>query len=221
MKWFNILGDCVSRDIFEFCGGVEISQYHSFSSPLSLCSKRCEYLMSPKDLEGNISKNYSNFMKRCIVYDFNKSVLEYVFAKKSDYFVLDILDARHSLLIKGDHCITLTNKMQEIESDIQEHFDLSGYKEYSPFTDISIEQWRDCICKLANEIRRHYVVNQIILNVHYGVMQYINENEIKDFSVSVVNNVELNIPASMSLLSGDRKPQIRFYGNRHSGYGNH
>ena len=31
----------------------------------------------------------------------------------------------------------------------------------------------------------------------------------------------LNIPASMSLLSGDRKPQIRFYGNRHSGYGNH
>ena len=32
--------------------------------------------------------------------------------------------------------------------------------------------------------------------------------------------VLLNIPASMSLLSGDRKPQIRFYGNRHSGYGN-
>ncbi len=31
----------------------------------------------------------------------------------------------------------------------------------------------------------------------------------------------VNIPASMSLLSGDRKPQIRFYGNRHSGYGNH
>lgn len=30
----------------------------------------------------------------------------------------------------------------------------------------------------------------------------------------------MNIPASMSLLSGDRKPQIRFYGNRHSGYGN-
>ena len=32
---------------------------------------------------------------------------------------------------------------------------------------------------------------------------------------------QMNIPASMSLLSGDRKPQIRFYGNRHSGYGNH
>ena len=32
--------------------------------------------------------------------------------------------------------------------------------------------------------------------------------------------VLLNIPASMSLLSGDRKPQLRFYGNRHSGYGN-
>ena len=31
----------------------------------------------------------------------------------------------------------------------------------------------------------------------------------------------VNIPAFVSLLSGDRKPQIRFYGNRHSGYGNH
>lgn len=44
----------------------------------------------------------------------------------------------------------------------------------------------------------------------------INERERHVFLARV-----LNIPASMSLLSGDRKPQIRFYGNRHSGYGNH
>ena len=36
-----------------------------------------------------------------------------------------------------------------------------------------------------------------------------------------ISKTLVNIPASMSLLSGDRKPQIRFYGNRHSGYGNH
>ena len=35
-----------------------------------------------------------------------------------------------------------------------------------------------------------------------------------------ISKTLVNIPASMSLLSGDRKPQIRFYGNRHSGYGN-
>ena len=32
--------------------------------------------------------------------------------------------------------------------------------------------------------------------------------------------VELNNPVPVSLLSGDRKPQIRFLGNHHSGNGN-
>lgn len=31
---------------------------------------------------------------------------------------------------------------------------------------------------------------------------------------------ELNNPVPVSLLSGDRKPQIRFLGNHHSGSGN-
>ena len=30
----------------------------------------------------------------------------------------------------------------------------------------------------------------------------------------------VNNPVSVSLLSGDRKPQIRFWGNHHSGSGN-
>ena len=34
------------------------------------------------------------------------------------------------------------------------------------------------------------------------------------------DGVCLNIPVSVSLLSGDRKPQIRFLGNHHSGSGN-
>ena len=37
----------------------------------------------------------------------------------------------------------------------------------------------------------------------------------KEDQLVVVNN-----PASVSLLSGDRKPQIRFLGNHHSGDGN-
>ena len=32
--------------------------------------------------------------------------------------------------------------------------------------------------------------------------------------------VDLNNPVPVSLLSGDRKPQIRFLGNHHSGSGN-
>ena len=35
-----------------------------------------------------------------------------------------------------------------------------------------------------------------------------------------VDTAGLNIPVSVSLLSGDRKLQIRFLGNHHSGSGN-
>ena len=36
----------------------------------------------------------------------------------------------------------------------------------------------------------------------------------------LVSKLELNNPVPVSLLSGDRKPQIRFLGNHHSGSGN-
>ena len=35
-----------------------------------------------------------------------------------------------------------------------------------------------------------------------------------------LNKVSMNNPVPVSLLSGDRKPQIRFLGNHHSGSGN-
>ena len=36
----------------------------------------------------------------------------------------------------------------------------------------------------------------------------------------IVLNSQVNNPVPVSLLSGDRKPQIRFLGNHHSGSGN-
>lgn len=123
------------------------------------------------------------------MFDFNKSVLDHIFAKKSDYLVLDILDARHPMLIKGNHYITMTKKLRNMEPLISEHLGMNDYEEKSPFTDISIKQWEDCISRLADEMCRHYTVDQIILNVHYGVKQYVSESGIKNFSASVADNV--------------------------------
>ena len=39
-------------------------------------------------------------------------------------------------------------------------------------------------------------------------------------SIFLISAVILNNPVPVSLLSGDRKPQIRFLGNHHSGSGN-
>jgi len=48
----------------------------------------------------------------------------------------------------------------------------------------------------------------------------ISLNELSE-KVGIANvNLSMNNPVSVSLLSDDRKPQIRFLGNRHSGSGN-
>lgn len=212
MKSFNVMGDCVSRDILEF-EEVKVLQYNAFSSMISVCSGKSSNVMKLEDLDQassiltsicsrnsskatklvdfdqNIGNEYPNFVKRCIMFDFNKSVLDYVLEKKSDYFVLDILDSRHPLLINGCHCITLTNRMRKIVSLLPRQFGLNEYKEVSPYTDISMEQWEDCIGRVADRIRNHYTVKQIVLNIHYGVRQYICDSGIKSFSSSTVDEV--------------------------------
>ena len=42
----------------------------------------------------------------------------------------------------------------------------------------------------------------------------------KSKSLKLPEESHMNNPVSVSLLSGDRKPQIRFWGNHHSGSGN-
>lgn len=181
------MGDCVSRDILEF-GGVKVSQYHAFSSPLSICSEKGNVVMLPDDLKDITGKKYSNFVKRCMISDFNKVVFDYVFAKKSDYFVLDILDARHPLLVKENHYITMTKRLEKIRHLLPQHLGLGEYEERLPFGDE--EKWKKSIITIADEIRRHYTVNQIILNEHYGVRQYIVGSEIKNFSASMVDSIK-------------------------------
>ena len=48
--------------------------------------------------------------------------------------------------------------------------------------------------------------------------EMILEMQNQDTQLSLMQ--ELNNPVPVSLLSGDRKPQIRFLGNHHSGSGN-
>ena len=47
------------------------------------------------------------------------------------------------------------------------------------------------------------------------------KKQFKDFYDEIcIHEESVNNPVPVSLLSGDRKPQIRFLGNHHSGSGN-
>lgn len=123
-----------------------------------------------------------------MIQDVNKRILDHVFEKQSDYFILDILDARLTLMRKGNHYFTKDPKVKLEE--MSNHMGLNTYNALSPFSDITMEQWKNCIDKLSDAIQKHYTLNQIILNVHYGVKKYTNHATLQDFSPSQKKFVE-------------------------------
>lgn len=159
-------------------GGVKVLQYHAFSSPISLFSPKGMIDIQLADFIGK-NETISAFTKRCTMCDFNKSMLDFVFKKKSDYFILDILDARLKLMKQNEHIFTKNIFMQL--DDFPHHLGLNKYEELNPFTDISEEQWEDSIDKLTEHIQRHYSPAQIIIPLHYGVKEYIKDSVLKKF----------------------------------------
>lgn len=202
MITFNILGDCVSRDALTYVdqlfGGVRVLQYHALSSPISVVSEKGDIEIHADDFECR-NGNLRNFKKRCKIHDINKTALDYVFKKESDYFILDILDARFPLLRKKDFCFT--KDVSVIWDEMPERLGLNMYDEIDPFVDISMEQWKNCIDKLTNAIREHYRMDQIIINMHYGVEEYIDNNVLKSFGLARREYVNAYNPLVFKLFS--------------------
>lgn len=175
MIFYNILGDCVSRDIVTPLienNEAKVLQYSSFSSPISMLSAKPEIEIEDEDLiiQGN------NFVKRCSKFDFNKQCLDYVFSNKADYLIFDILDARISLLKKDNHFITLNNYTKKLFPTLNQKFRKDKYKEISPFDDIDKETWTSVIERMCDMLLYHYDSKRIILFKHFGAEQYFDKN---------------------------------------------
>lgn len=181
MNTFSILGDCVSRDIVTpliDLKRAEVLQYHAFSNPLALFSKKGKQLIKID----HIATNDTNFRKRCAVHDINKTVFNFVFKTQSDYLIFDVLDARLPLLEKDGHLITLSNCIINARKILNEKFELSAYNQLSSVDDISAKQWETTIIRLCGIIKEHYLPSQIILHKHFGVKEYIANGELKPYT---------------------------------------
>ena len=88
-----IQGSCVTRDAFEYDldKKFEIVHYGARSSIASLCFSR---IKKPFDL----SKLQSNFQKKMLEDDHNRSVFRYITEKEFDIFFIDFLDERGGLI---------------------------------------------------------------------------------------------------------------------------
>ena len=90
MKTINILGCCVSRDLFGLFknnGGFDIKQCITNISPLSVCSPKLSE--NVKCTESDLP-NSNHYAQRCNCLDLNKTVFEYLSLFNADYTLIDL-----------------------------------------------------------------------------------------------------------------------------------
>lgn len=110
MATFNIYGCCICRDLFSFAS----NNTHEVIHFLQASSQMVNFLFNTKpkkelsfdDFENIIMPN---FEKKCIINDYNKTLVDY-YTKTSDFFIVDLIN------------IANTNLIKEIYEDGTEHY---------------------------------------------------------------------------------------------------
>lgn len=127
-------------------------------------------------------ENYKGtyFSKRAMALDVNKEVFDYVFEKKSDYFMIDIADARADMLEKDGHYITVLNEVSANKESLYKDYGLDTYKTVHS-SEITDEQWNRSIDEICSRLSAHYPPDKIIINKFFGVEDYVEQDEIKRF----------------------------------------
>lgn len=192
---FNIFGDCVSRDILSPIvdqGEVQVLQYLSFTNPISAVSEKRDMEIQIKDLENCAA---SNFDKRCLCLDFNKTGFDYLFRKKADYLVVDILDSRMPVTKKGDHYISEAAAFVKNRDKLSSVFDICNYTDVDPFEEITKEQWNKAIEKICDQLLYRYSPSQIIINRHFMCDKFYCDNYMASFPDIKTEEIDYFNPA--------------------------
>jgi hypothetical protein len=130
-----ILGSCVTRDVFRLFGeNVTISDYFARTSIVSLVSNPYQFSEGDIDLE-------SDFQKRMVVRDMNKSFWERARTPDYDLLLVDFIDERTNLL-RFDGSIICKSPELVTSGYLEKHG--SEYEEISRLK-YGVDQWsRDC-----------------------------------------------------------------------------
>lgn len=175
MVTFNILGCCVSRIPIETLKkhreDISVNQYVAFVNPFSISSDKGERRLEMDNLS---DYNIVNFRKRNLCLDVNKEVFDYLFEKKSDYIIIDLLDSRFPMIKKGEHYITIVPETITRTEKENEKFGWTDYVDVDDPFSISDEEWDRRIDTICSHILEHYRPERIIVNEAYGVLKLVN-----------------------------------------------
>lgn len=176
MITFNILGCCPTADaLYKLSQKDEykVLQY-IWNNPISMFSSRPK---NPIDASALSNYQLSNFHQRTLICDYNKETLNYIFDKKTDYIVIDILNCRLKLLENNGHTVSFTNRFfRSSQDNFKKDLGIENYNLIEP-SEVSDDIWKKTMDKLCNELLKHYSHNQIILNEFYGVDHYLSADK--------------------------------------------
>lgn len=159
----NILGSCISRDIFSHQkndGNYQISKYSNEFDVFSVTEKPLE-IDKEKYYKCDLSDVMSNYLKRCLYLDMTKNTLNYIKEEKSDYLIIDSAICRFSSYLIGDTHIAATPKRRKALSLLYDNnvINVSIENEIMHTKEMMAEQLK-CF---ADEILKIYAPEEIIL----------------------------------------------------------
>lgn len=168
---------------------IKVLQYvgTGTSHPISAFSDKGKHVISINELDDYIG---SNFEKRTFCQDVNKTALDYLIAKKSDYLLIDLLSVRLNMYKKQNHYMVCGYPYVLNKQKIFTDFDLKSYELVTPY-DINIDTWCEYVEKLCNFISKYYSPNQIIFHECFGCTEYIdNQNRpLKSFNSQIISDI--------------------------------
>lgn len=187
----NILGSCVSRDVFGLFpndGGFDIKQYVANSSFISICSPP---IADEKIAEFEDFPKSPHFQQRCAVLDINKNVFDYLMEYDSDYLVLD-LGTIHKKIFKVKRLnpdensnytfITESRAIHQNPSFLENNDKIQIVKSFL-FNDGNKDGYMSYLRKFANLLKSLYPQKKLIIIEVRFAERYFDENgKIQDMS---------------------------------------
>ena len=156
---FAIFGSCVSGDIFRLNRELgELVSYHSRCSLLSLMSP-------PLEFPGDNFEWPSNFARRVVKADFEKTFFDDLEALKCDVLIVDFVDERWDLLRRGDSMVTCSANLVKMGVD---RLTRLGFARVARKDARTQELWRDACARFAAALRERLPGLQVVLHKVLG-----------------------------------------------------
>ncbi len=126
-----VFGSCVSRDIlrYDYDNEIKLSDYYARCSLVSLFSAPCIN-------EHVLQRIESNFQRRMVRRDMDKSFLKEFRSAMADMLLVDFIDERFSLHLLPEGCLTLSSEYRKALGFSLPHSTMGG------FSDKKLELWR-------------------------------------------------------------------------------